>query len=648
MSGPAEQSQFLKLASRDEAVARFQKYLSLQPLGIESVELSQSLDRVLAQDVIANIDIPGFDRSNMDGFAVCSQDVAGASERELKTLLLNTEVITPGLLPIQEVQSGTASVIATGGALPRGADAVVPVEETSVQQNEDRQFVSISRSVMPGESVSFAGSDIAIGETVLRKGQRLTSRELGVLAALGRTSVDVFTQPRVAIISTGDEIVPPGQPLPVGSVYDSNAAILSAAVRELGGTSKLYLPIKDDRDQLRSVLADAIENCDIVILSGGTSKGEGDLSYHAVSELNNPGILVHGVTLKPGKPVCLAVTNKKPVVVLPGFPTSAVFTFHEFVAPIVRAFGGHPEAERKTIPAKLAWKLNSSRGRTEFLLVNLIEANDSLVAYPLGKGSGSVTTFSSADGFIKIDQHTEMLEAGAVCEVTLISPELKPADLTVIGSHCRGLDILLGALQERGYSTKAFHVGSEAGVRAAKRGECDIAPSHLLDSQTNRYNEHLLEEGIKLVSGYLRMQSFVCRPDDDRFQFPQGSIDQAGLLKQIRMAKNAVMVNRNTGSGTRMLIDQLLQGDQPVGYTNQPKTHQAVCAAIKQNRADWGIAIDTVARDYRLRCIPLKQEQYDFFIPKERLNRPAVQEFLRLLKEKTIRQQLREVGFEPC
>lgn len=648
MSGPAEQSQFLELASRDAAMDRFQEHLALEPLGTESVELNQALHRILAQDVIARIDIPGFDRSNMDGFAVRSEDLAGASEQQPVSLLVNPEVITPGLVPKLEVKKGIASVIATGGVVPRGADAVVPVEETSIHKHDEMQTVLVRHSIMPGEAISFAGSDIAMGETVLRKRERLTSRELGVLAALGQTHIEVYRQPRVAVISTGDEIVSPGQPLAVGSVYDSNATILSAAVRELGGLPQLYPPIKDDTEQLRCVLHDAIRSCDIVILSGGTSKGEGDLSYHLVRELKNPGILVHGVTLKPGKPVCLAVTDGKPVVVLPGFPTSAVFTFHEFVAPVIRALGGFPEAKREQLKARLAWKLNSSGGRTEFLLVNLIESGDGLTAYPLGKGSGSVTTFSAADGFIKIDQHTEIVEAETICDVTMISPDLQPADFTVIGSHCKGLDILLGEMRNRGLSTKAFHVGSLAGVRAAKRGECDIAPSHLLDPESDRYNEHLLDDRIILIPGYRRMQSFVCRPDDNRFEQPDGLIDLGQLLVQIKSAAEAVMVNRNTGSGTRMLIDQLLQEDRPAGYTNQPKTHQAVCAAIKQGRADWGIAIDSVACDYDLKCQPLKREQYDFFIPESRQHRPAVQEFLQILKDETIRQQLRKAGFEPC
>jgi putative molybdopterin biosynthesis protein len=238
--------------------------------------------------------------------------------------------------------------------------------------------------------IAFAGSDLARGETVLRAGQVLTSREIGMLAAVGTAAVAVWRRPRVAIISTGDEIVAPGKPIRPGAVYDSNAAIIAAAVEEAGGVPKPLGIGPDDEIVLSRLVDEGLASADMVIMSGGTSKGAGDLCYRAIALFKDPGIVVHGVALKPGKPLCLAVTSGKPVVILPGFPTSAIFTFHEFVAPVIRTFAGRPADHAERMRAVLPVRVSSERGRTKFLLVSLVRGADgsSLTAYPAGKGSG--------------------------------------------------------------------------------------------------------------------------------------------------------------------------------------------------------------------------------------------------------------------
>ncbi len=274
--------------------------------------------------------------------------------------------------------------------------------------------------------------------------------------------------------------------------------------------------IPDDEQQLADALDTALQY-DVVLLSGGTSKGAGDLSYRVASRLGDPGIVAHGVALKPGKPICLAVSNGKPVVILPGFPTSAIFTFHEFVAPVIRAFAGLPPQRRQTVTATLPLRVNSERGRTEYLLVSLVQGDGAPSAYPMGKGSGSVTTFSGADGFITIDQHTEIVDAGSEVQVQLLGQGVEPADLVVIGSHCVGLDALVGRLMRDGLRAKVLYVGSMGGAKAALRGECDIASVHLMDPGTGDYNRHLLDDTVALVPGYRRMQGIVFREGDARF-----------------------------------------------------------------------------------------------------------------------------------
>jgi len=636
----AAQTQFLDVLTRDEATARFRSHLRLAPLGKETVALDAALGRVLAEDVVATVDVPGFDRANVDGFAVLANDTFGAMEETPRTVRLNAEVLAPGVVPVAGVRSGLATAIATGGMLPRGADAVVMVEYTDPVDAEGGSAVEIGRPVTPGENVSYAGTDIAQGETVLRAGQPLTSREIGVLAAIGRRDVPVYRRPRVAIFSTGNEIVAPGGTLHRGAVYDSNAAIIGAAVEELGGTAVHLGVVPDDEAALASALGRGLE-CDVVVFSGGTSKGAGDLSYRVLHGLREPGVVAHGVALKPGKPICLAVSDGKPVVVLPGFPTSAIFTFHEFLAPVIRAFAGLPPERKEHVAATLPMRVNSERGRTEYLLVGLIRGPRGLLAYPMGKGSGSVTTFSGADGFITIDQHTEIVDAGSEVSVQLLGQRLEPSDLVIVGSHCVGLDLLIGKLIRQGVRTKALYVGSMGGLTAAKRGECDIAGIHLMDPATGEYNRPMLTAELELVPGYGRMQGIVFRRDDARFADRSRDDVVAGVL----LDADCVMVNRNAGSGTRVIVDRLLGERRPTGYGTQTKSHNAVAAAVAQGRADWGVAIDTVARQYGLGFLPLQEEQYDFVVQKSALDRAPVRAFRALLEDPRTREELAALGF---
>jgi putative molybdopterin biosynthesis protein len=587
----------------------------------------------LAEDIRSPVDVPSFDRSNVDGYAVRAADTFNASEQRPRDLSLLPATISPGEKPQEIIVGGHAVAIATGAMLPRGADAVVMVEHC----DDTRSTLQVRRAVTTGANITFTGTDISAGELILHAGERLTSRETGLLAAVGIAEVPVIRQPSVAILSTGDEIVAPGHPMHPALVYDSNARIIADAVHEIGCVPVELGIVRDDAKELRSRLTKAVAEYDVVILSGGTSKGAGDLSYQIVSELSDPGIVVHGVALKPGKPICLAATRNKPVFVLPGFPTSAIFTFHEFVAPILRMLAGQPGEQLNTVKAELAVKLNSEIGRTEYALVSLIERDDGqLVAWPMGKGSGSVTTFSKADGFITIGRHHEILEAGAAVDVTLLGKNLQPPDLVVIGSHCIGLDFLLAEMHSRGWRTKFLAVGSTAGLEAAKLGQCDIAGIHLLDPATGIYNEPFLAPDLTLIRGYGRMQGIAYRPGDLRFE---GKSAQSAI-SAVKDDPSCLMINRNAGSGTRILIDRLLGGAQPAGYAIQPRNHSAVAASIAQHRADWGVCIASVAKQARLGFLPLTEERYDFIIPNSRLNRPAVKDFRQLIADESVRAEL--------
>jgi putative molybdopterin biosynthesis protein len=652
MNDALRQQQFLDVIDRDEAERRFRAVLDLRPLEDETVSLTDALGRVLAAEVVAPLDVPSFDRANVDGFAVQAADTFGASEDRPRLLRLNEETLPTGIAPRQKIVSGTATAIATGAMLPRGADAVVMIEYTDLR--DDRLI--LTRPVAPGANITFAGTDIGQGEVLLRRGQYLTSRETGVLAALGIAEVSVVRRPRVAIVSTGDELLPPGAAMKPGMIYDSNATVLADAVRELGCEPVPLGIVPDDLARLREVLRKALVH-DAILLSGGTSKGAGDVSYRAVAELGLPGIVVHGVALKPGKPLCLAAVRlaeprrSVPVVVLPGFPTSAVFTFHEFIAPVLRQMAGRRDRPAGIVPARLPLRVNSERGRTEYLLVGLVETPDATaedsdgryVAYPMGKGSGSVTAFGRADGFVVIPRQCEYLDRDSIVPVHLLDADIQPADLIVIGSHCTGLDYLLGELRDRGVTSKVLAVGSTGGLEAVKRGECDLAGIHLLDPQTDSYNRPFLSAAVELLPGYGRIQGIVFRQGDMRFE----GRDVSAAVTAALADTECVLVNRNRGSGTRILLDGLLGPARPSGYLTEARSHNAVAAAVAQGRADWGVAIEPVAHAYVLGFLPLRAEQYDFVIPKARRGRPAVQAFVDLLADPATRRNLTERGFQP-
>jgi putative molybdopterin biosynthesis protein len=631
-----EQEQFLEVVDRDTAERRWWGLLRPDVLGTERVPLDQALGRVLAADVLAGVDVPAFDRSNVDGYAVRAEETFGAAEESPLRFRLNSEEIATGLVPRWTVDPGTATAIATGGMVPRGADAVVMVEHATI----DRDALVVFRPVAPGAGISFAGTDMARGELVLRRGTRLTSRETGVLAAIGQCAVEVIRVPRVAILSTGDEILAPGMPDRPASVYDSNATMLADAVREIGGEPVRLGIVGDDAAAIEAAIDRGL-NCDLVLVSGGTSKGAGDLSYRTLAR-RKPGIIVHGVALKPGKPICLGASGTTPVAILPGFPTSAIFTFHEFIAPLIRRLAGLGPESREAIPARMPARFNSEIGRTEYVLVNLVDGPRGLAAYPMGKGSGSVTTFSRADGFVVVARSQEYVEAGEAVSVIPLGRGTAPADLVSIGSHCVGLDFLLGLLGEEGFTSKTLWVGSQGGLAASARGECDVAGIHLLDPRTNQYNRPFLPEGVRLQPGYGRMQGIIYRPGDPRFE----GRTEAKVIAIATDDPGCFMVNRNRGSGTRVLIDGLLSGRKPPGHAVEARSHNAVAAAVAQGRADWGLAIAPVASGYGLAFLPVRAERYDFAIPVDRWDRPAVAAFRRLLDRPEVRRGLGELGFE--
>ena len=613
--------EFRKLVTIDEA-NKIIESLDIQP-GITEIKIEESPGRALAEDVVSEVDVPPFNRASMDGYAVRAADTYEARE-DNPVHLKNVGSIPAGINPEIHVERGEAAEIATGAVMPAGADAVVMVEYT----RSDKDLL-ILRPVSINENVMHAGSDIMVGERVLKKGTALSTREIGVLAATGRRTVKVYGL-NVGVISTGNELEEPGSGLDAGKIYDINSFSVASAVKECGGNPIRYGIVRDDETEIKNALKKAAERCDIILTSGSTSAGSGDVMYRIIEE--NGTVLAHGIDIKPGKPAVIGKVFGKPVFGLPGYPTSSLTIFNEFVAPLIRKITGKKE-EKTQIRAKLAVRMRSE-GRNQLLPVGVIRG----WAYPVEKGSGAITTLSEADGFIEIPSHVEMVEAGEDVNVTLFG-EVDIPDLLFVGSHCLGLDTLIDVASLK---MRVINVGSSGGLSAIRNGTADIAGVHLLD-ESGEYNIPFLKRfGIRdavLAKGYLREQGLIVRKDSKIGRFED--IIGAGII------------NRNTGSGTRVLTDMKLREialqrgmsferltENINGYHTEAKTHSAVASAVKLGKADVGIGIRTVAELNGLKFIKIADEEYDFVIPLRLLESSGIKRFIETLCSQEFKEKL--------
>lgn len=412
---------FRKLLSLDETQEALKRVFSPKPIGIEQATLSEALSRVLAEDVVAPLDVPSFSRATVDGYAVRAADTFGAEENRPVGLEFCGHVAI-GETPSVTVRGHTTAEIVTGAPLPKGADAVVMLEYT-IQQDKT---ILVHRPVSKGENMMKAGSDIKKGETILRKGKRVSSREIGILAALGIIQISVYKQPKAAIISTGAEIVDPREPLSQGKINDINAFTLSAAVRECGGEPINLGIIPDDRSKLESALKKALDIADLVVTSGGVSVGPKDLLPQVLNALGKPGVIVSGIAVKPGKPTTIAMVGRKPVFSLPGHPTSALLMFYQLVRPQIYRMTGTEDKAAPMIKAIAERRMFSARGRRTFTMVKVArDKSGRLMASPAALGlSGAITTLAKADGFTEISEEQQFIDAGDEVTVWLFKPEI--------------------------------------------------------------------------------------------------------------------------------------------------------------------------------------------------------------------------------
>ena len=608
-----EQKEFRELTSSKEARSIINA-IKIKPT-LKKLSLEHANNRILAEDVFSGIDVPAFDRSVKDGFAVKAQDTYIATELE-PVILANIGSIAAGCVSDLTLGPGEAIEIATGAPIPEGSDAVIMVEHTTAEDGN----ILARRAVHINENIMRTGADIMKGERVLRKNVRIGPREIGVLASIGISKVTV-KELNVGIISTGDELVQPGSQLDAGKIYDANSYAIAASVEECGARPIMYGIVKDNEHAMSDVIDRALQECNMVLTSGSTSAGVGDVMYKIIDEKGRT--LLHGISIKPGKPVVVGIVDDVPLIGLPGNPTSALSIFNEFIAPLIYDSLETAPPFRTKIQAVMGTSIRSE-GRRELFPVGLIRGK----VYPADKTSGAITTLAEADGVIEISEETEYLEAGKTIEVTLFG-NISPVDLMIVGGQCPGIDLLEDLT---GMKFRMISTGSSRGLSAMAGSIADIAGINLAWAGNDDL-EAIRSTGISnvvLVKGYRREQGLIVRLESN--------------IKGLEDLPGKKLVNRNRGSGTRALLDKLLEelavkkGTTKTelvktipGYSSGLRTHRAVCEAIINKKAEVGFGIRPFAQTMGLKFIPVIVEDFDFLINKEIMNIPQVRKLLATL-----------------
>lgn len=614
-----------------EAMSRFLGALEraggLQPLPGERVAVVEALGRVTAEPVFAATSVPHYHAAAMDGIAVRAERTIGASESS--PLHLRADV--------------DATWVDTGDPLPPDTNAVIMAEH--VQELGDGEL-EILQSVAPWQHVRPMGEDLVASELVLPEGRVLSAVDLGALVAAGHTHVTVRRRPRVAVLPTGSELVEPGTPLKPGDIVDFNSVVLANQVREWGGEPTRIPPTRDERELIRARVVEALESHEVVVVNAGSSAGSEDYTASIVRELGE--LLVHGVAIRPGHPAILGVAAAgKALVGIPGYPVSAILTHELFVRPVLHRLQGLPLPERPRLRAFVTRKLLSPMGEEEFVRVRLGRVGDRLVAAPLSRGAGVIMSMVRADGLLRIPRFSEGVHAGEEVDVDLLRrPEEVEKTVVAIGSHDLALDLLSNELAraDPGASLASSNVGSLGGLIALSRGEAHLAGSHLLDEQTGEYNvsylkKYLPNRPLVLVTLVGRTQGLIVPPGNPR-----------GIQRLEDLARQDVLfVNRQRGSGTRVLLDFRLRqagidSSMIRGYEREEYTHLAVAADVAGGSADVGLGILAAARALGLDFVPLFDERYDLVIPREHLESGRLDTLLQIVRDGRLREQVARLG----
>jgi len=615
----------------------------------ETIPVLEASNRVTSEAVYARICAPHYNASAMDGIAINAKLTFGASET------------TPAILSPSEYV-----FVDTGDPIPEGCDAVVMIEDvitvgekgTSDEKKgydtpDDGSSVKLFEAVSPWQHIRQIGEDICAGEMILPSFSKITPSALGAMIAGGVTDVSVIKRPIIGIIPTGDEIVSPKSNPKEGEILEFNGAIFSSMLRERGAETVVYPIVKDDFDLIKKAVESALKECDVVLLGAGSSAGRGDYSASVIAEVGE--VLYHGIAIKPGKPAILGYGNfdsiSRPIIGVPGYPVSGIIVLEQLLYPIVDYLTNMNITPDIKVDATLSKTINSSLKYREFVRVRLGYVGDKLIASPLSRGSGVVTSFMRADGIVEVPQGVEGYINGANISVrSLRSEEELKRNIVCIGSHDPLLDELsdLLRIRHKNMSMASAHVGSMGGIMAVKKGEAHIAGTHLLDEKTGKYNKSFVDRlipggGVQLLKCVKRKQGLI---------LPKGNPKNIAGIPDLQN-DGVRFVNRQKGSGTRVLMDFLCKRDgvdvsKISGYNREEFTHTSIAALIHAGNADVGLGVFAAAKLYDLDFSPLYDEEYDLLIPDHAYELPIIKELLSLLKSDEFHERIDKLGgYEP-
>jgi len=590
----------------------------------ETIRVQESVGRITAGPVYAHICAPHYNASAMDGIALDASLTYGASETT--PVSLSEDLYT---------------IVDTGDPIPNECDTVVMIEDVIKIDGGVRLY----QAAAPWQHIRQIGEDIAAGDMILPSYTTITPSAIGALIAGGVLEVSVIRKPVVGIIPTGDEIVPPTTDPKEGEILEFNSSIFSSMIRQWGAETITYPIVKDNLTQIKAALADAVSKCDAVILNAGSSAGREDYSTQAIDEIGE--VLYHGIAIKPGKPAILGLKGQKPILGVPGYPVSGIIVIEELLRPIIELLTKHEAAQDKWENAVLTKSVLSSLKYEEFIRVRLGYVEGRLIATPLNRGSGVVSSFMKADGILKVSQELEGYESGAEVKVRLLrSAEELRNNLVAIGSHDSLLDEISDIMRQtwNDSSMSSSHVGSMGGIMAIRRGEAHIAGIHLLDESTGVYNIAYIKKyfpngGVRLIECVKRMQGLMLAKGNPKKISGVHDLLQSGVR----------YVNRQRGSGTRILCDYIcrkenIDTDRIYGYSREEFTHTAVAALIAADSADTGLGVYSAAKLYDLDFIPVCEEQYDLLVPDYAWDTIMVRRLVETLQSNSFRQRLAKMG----
>lgn len=591
----------------------------------EVIPVFESCGRVTARAVYAHICAPHYAASAMDGVAVCARDTFGATETTPVTL-----------------QKEQYIVLDTGDPVPEDRDAVIMVED--IVKNEDGS-ITIHAAAAPWQHIRQIGEDVCAGEMILPSHMTVSPSAIGAMIAGGVLEIEVIAKPVVGIIPTGDEIIPPCTDPKPGDILEFNGSIFSAMVKSWGADAVVYPIVPDKFDQIKAMVSRAAAECDMVILNAGSSAGREDYSARVIRELGQ--VLYHGIAMKPGKPAILGCQGAKPILGVPGYPVSGIIVVEQLLKPLIDHWLKVPAVPSQYAQAILTRPVVSGLKYQEFVRVRMGYVGDRLMASPLSRGSGVVSSFMKADGILEVPQGLEGFEAGAEVTVRLLSPLEKLRNtLVVIGSHDPLLDEVADMLhlEDSSLFMSSSHVGSMGGIMAIRRGEAHAAGCHLLNTQDGSYNRSFMKKyfprgDVKLVRCVGRQQGLMVA---------RGNPLNIQKFSDIA-AEGVRYVNRQKGSGTRILTDYLckqenLDTSAIYGYDREELTHTSVAAQIVSGSADAGMGIYSAAKLYGLDFIPICIEEYDLIIPDHAWEAPMVRQLIATLKSDGFRDKILSLG----